>query len=357
MSNLNNNNKKSFKWKRSILHRNNLLKDVIQNLDDIAIKIVLIENELGELEGTILDGDVRRGLLNGLDLQSSIDTIINKNPIYVSKDSKIEFVKKLMIKHNIFQIPILDKNKKIEGLHLWEEINQVSRFENYMIIMAGGEGKRLYPYTQNCPKPMIEIKGKPMLEHIIMKAKSEGFYNFFISIYKLGHIIENYFEDGKKFGVNINYLKEKKPLGTAGSLTLFNKKTDLPVIISNGDVLTNVSYKDLLDYHISYNPSATMAVREYEWQNQFGVIEVNDIEIEKIIEKPKIINYINAGIYVISPSSFKFLNKNEFCDMPDFFNILKLNSNKTIVYPIHETWIDVGKPEDLRLAQTNIESN
>jgi len=223
------------------------------------------------------------------------------------------------------------------------------------VIMAGGIGTRLRPLTDNCPKPMLLVAGKPMLEHIINRAKLEGFSRFIISINYLGHIIESYFGDGKSLDVSIEYLREESPLGTAGALSLFKVKPALPIVVTNGDVITDIRYGELLDFHLRHLASATMAVRVHEWQHPFGVVQTQGFEIVGFEEKPIARSHINAGVYALNPDALDLLSKNMHCDMPILFERLKAQSLRTVAYPMHEPWLDVGRQDDLNLA--NLDSN
>jgi NDP-sugar pyrophosphorylase family protein len=223
-----------------------------------------------------------------------------------------------------------------------------------MVIMAGGKGTRLHPQTENCPKPLLPIAGKPILEHIIDRAKVQGFSHFILAIHYLGHMIEEYFGNGDAFGVKIGYLREESPLGTAGALSLLDPLPNVPFVVTNGDVLTDIHYGELLDFHVQHNARATMAVRVHEWQNPFGVVETRGVDIIGYEEKPLFHTHINAGVYVLEPSAISFISKSVPCDMPTLFDRIKEKDMRTIAYPIHERWLDVGRPDDLMTA--NIES-
>jgi NDP-sugar pyrophosphorylase family protein len=198
---------------------------------------------------------------------------------------------------------------------------------------------------------MLEVGGKPMLQHIIEKSISDGFKNFVISLHYLGHMVEEHFGDGSNYGVHIDYLREDVPLGTAGCLSLLPKIPELPFIVTNGDILTNIHYNEFLDFHNRHEASATMAVRQHEIQNQFGVVRTKGIEIEGFEEKPIYRSHVNAGIYVLDPCALKHLKHQQHCDMPTLFERIKQNVGRTIVYPMHEPWLDVGRPEDLAHAR------
>lgn len=339
-------------WQLAILEEDVSIHDAIKNLDKVAIKIVLITSINGALVGTISDGDIRRGLLRGLNLESSINDVINKNPFVVHPGLDRETVIQLMIANKIQQIPIINDNQLIVGLHLWDEITEKEKRNNLMVIMAGGKGTRLMPHTKNLPKAMVQISGKPILHHIIDKAKLEGFSNFLISVFHLGNIIEDYFGNGDLFGVNIDYIREDLPLGTAGALSLIDPKPDSPFIVTNTDVLTDVNYGELLDFHIRHDAVGTMAVRQHEWRHPFGVVETKGVEITGFKEKPITRSHINAGVYALNPAAISVLDTNSHCDMPTLFERLKINANLTIAYPMHEPWLDVGIPDDLEIARS-----
>ena len=338
---------KSNKWMQSILQIDSDIHAAIKNLNESGIQIVLINDKSGKLVGTISDGDIRRGLLDGLELSDRVDKVMRLEPFVVNDSIPKEAAIQLMIANNIRQIPIIDSSQKVIGMHLWEEAAQVTKKDNLIVIMAGGKGTRMKPYTEKCPKPMLKVDDKPMLEHIIMRAKSQGFDKFSISINYLGSMIEDYFQDGAKFDVDINYLKEESALGTAGSLSLLNLGNNNPIIITNGDVLTDINYLDLLDFHNNHKSSGTMAVQLHEMQNPYGVVEMKGVDIVSFKEKPVTRSYINAGVYAISPSSLTLLEKQEFCDMPTLFRRIKNHKERVVAYPMHEHWLDVGRPEDL----------
>ncbi len=333
------------------------LGDVIQNLNTVAIKIVLVVDKLNKLMGTISDGDVRRGLLKGLNLNSPIASIVHQNPLVVRTDMAKAMVKQLMLANKIHQIPIVDEQHYVIGLHLWDEITTQSARPNVMVVMAGGKGTRLLPHSENCPKPMIPVAGKPMVEHIIERAKLEGFNRFILAIHHLGHMIEDYFMGGERLGVKIDYIRERAPLGTAGALSLLNPKPDLPFVVTNGDIITDIHYGDLLDFHYRHQASATMAIRIHEWQHPFGVVQIQGEKILGFEEKPIVRSHINAGVYVLSPEVLEELVADTPCDMPTLFERLQAKEKRTVAYPMHEPWLDVGRPDDLQVADGKLRMN
>lgn len=334
-------------WKQAILQPTATIQDAIANLDKVAIKIVLVVNDSGQLEGTISDGDIRRALLKGMDTDATVSGIVHKNPLVVPQEMGRDAVLQLMLLNKVQQVPIVDAENRVVGLHLWDEVAKVPERSNMMVIMAGGKGTRLRPHTENCPKPMLLVSGKPMLEHIIDRAKLEGFSNFVMAINYLGYMIEDYFGNGEFMQVRIDYLREKSSLGTAGALGLLNPRPSEAFMVTNGDVLTDIRYGELLDFHTRHNADATMAVRVYEWQHPYGVVETNGIDIIGFKEKPVHRSHINAGVYALEPEVLDYMEVGSHCDMPSLFERLQSKSKRTAAYPIHEPWLDVGRPEDL----------
>ena len=342
------------RWQQAIINTDATIGDAIHNLDRVAIKIVLVCNEFGVLEGTVSDGDIRRGLLKGLEMDSPILSVMHQNAVVVPSDLERETVVQLMTANKIHQIPVVDEGRQVVGIHLWDDMTALPLRKNIMVIMAGGMGKRLRPYTENCPKPLLPVAGKPMLEHIIESAKKEGFQHFVIAIHYLGHMIEEYFGSGEKLGVKIEYLREESPLGTAGALSLLEPIPDLPFVVTNGDVMTDIHYGQLLDFHERHAAAATMAVRVHEWQHPFGVVQMEGVEILGFEEKPVARSHINAGVYSIEPEALQLLLADSRCDMPTLFERLQLEGKRTIAYPMHEPWLDVGRPNDLETIRLNL---
>ncbi|WP_341880177.1 nucleotidyltransferase family protein [Synechococcus sp. UW140] len=337
-------------WRQALLPSNATIGQAIDNLNETSFRIVLVATEVGVIEGTLSDGDIRRGILKGLDLNSSITSITRRNALVVPQEMNRELVIQLMIANKIQQIPIVDDQHHIVGLHLWDEITVPPKRPNIMVIMAGGMGKRLLPYTETCPKPLLSVAGKPMLEHIIERAKLEGFNHFVIAIHYLGQMIEAHFGDGKSLGVKIDYLREKTPLGTAGALSLLDPIPEAAFIVTNGDVITDIRYGELLDFHTRHCAASTMAVRVHEWQHPFGVVQTNGVEIVGFEEKPIARSHINAGIYALDPVALSVLTPQEHCDMPTLFERIQNKNQRTVAYPMHEPWLDVGRPADLLAA-------
>lgn len=344
-------------WRKAILSADATMQDIVRNMNMSSLRIVLVVNSRGELEGTISDGDIRRGLLKGLSLSSPIDSLIHRGALVVPPAMGREMVLQLMVANKIQQIPVVDERQRIVGLHVWDEVTTSPARPNIMVIMAGGKGTRLRPLTERCPKPLVTVAGKPMLDHIIERGKLEGFNHFVLAIHYLGHMIEEHFGDGSALGVRIDYVREEEPLGTAGALGLLSPRPDESFVVTNGDVMTDIRYGELLDFHNRHEAAATMAVRTYEWQHPYGVVQTRGVDITGFEEKPIVRSHINAGVYVLSPEALNELDTDAPCDMPTLFERLQSKSRRTVAYPMHEPWLDVGRPDDLEKANSTINSD
>ena len=329
-------------FKKAILKRNQTIKSAIANLQKTSLKICFV-CEKKKLLGTITDGDIRRFILKNKNLNLEVQKIMNKNYLHINKSDDINTANRLMKFHKISQIPQIDNKRNLLNVFFSNGINIKQKLKNNpVLIMAGGYGRRLLPLTKKKPKPLLPISGKPILEHIIYKIREEGFNNLYISTHYLAKQIENYFKNGKLYNLNIKYIREKKPLGTAGSLAYLSKKKFSDVLVVNGDVLTNISLTRLLEYHKRLKASATVAVRRFFWQHPYGVIKTKGTKIYKIDEKPVSKSFINAGLYVFKKKVLKEIKKNKKLEMTDFIMSLSKKKNKTIVYQSEDDWLDIG---------------
>lgn len=342
------------KGKHFSLKATNSVLDVINNIENSQYQICFIVDNKGTLIGSITDGDIRRGLIEGHTIDSNVSNVMNTNPISILNSQSEKEAQTIMTTNQIKQLAVVDSENKLVGVHLIEQILNLAPKENSILIMAGGFGKRMMPLTEMVPKPMLKVAGKPILEHIILNAKSQGFKKFIISLHYLGELIIDYFGDGSAFDISIEYIHESEPLGTAGALSLLDPLPKLPFIVTNGDILTDINYANLLHFHESNNAEATMTIKKYELQNPYGVVNTQGLEIISFEEKPIQITYVNAGVYAINPSNLKYLKSNHHCDMPEFFERIKNDERLIAAYPIHETWADVGRPADLSKVNKDI---
>ena len=338
---------------KCITYEDGDIRQAISTIEKGGLKIALIINKDNQLVGTICDGDIRRGLLKGLTLDSALSKIIYKN--YHRANSKVsqEEISKIMRENSISQIPIVTKDNKLIGLEISQDLlPKSSKFliPNYAVLMAGGKGTRLKPFTDDCPKPLLRINGKPILEIILEQCINSGIRNFYISVHYLAEKIINYFGDGSKWNVKIDYLKENMPLGTAGALKLLPSNFANSIIVINGDVLTKTNFQEILKYHSKNRADITICAREHKLSSPYGVIEVEGINFKSMVEKPSFRQLVNAGIYVINPKIIKLIKPNQNLDMPELIYLSNTQKKNVIVYPIHEYWIDIGKPESLDKA-------
>lgn len=327
------------------LKKSNTINDAIKILNISGTQIVLIKNNKNQLIGTVTDGDIRRSLLKKKNFNSKLFEIMNKKPFVVKEKISSNYASFLMEKNKILQIPLIDTNKKVIKIYYWDKKSS-SEKNNFFFLLAGGFGKRLWPLTKNTPKPMIKINNTPIIELILQNAKNQGFKNFYISVFYKKEKIINHFKYKKEYK-NINYTYETKPLGTAGSLKLINKKTNLPIIVTNGDTILKINFSDLLTFHKKNKAFATMVVQQINRTSKFGVIKTRGKVISDILEKPNEKININTGMYVLSPKALSYIG-NEKIDMPEVFLNLKKKKKKIIIYPIYDQWLDLGDKETLK---------
>ncbi|MBL1140601.1 MAG: NTP transferase domain-containing protein [Proteobacteria bacterium] len=327
------------------------LREVIRIIDAAATKLALVVDNDHRLLGTLADGDIRRGFLRGLELSDTAASCMHENPATANIDDSSHVILTKMRKLGIQQIPLLDNHGRVVDLKLLKDFLTVPERNNWVIIMAGGLGTRLKELTKDTPKPMLSIGDRPLLETIISRFIDQGFSNFLLAVNYKSHKIEEYFGNGEKLGVNINYLRENKRLGTAGALSMLPSEISEPLLITNADLLSTVDYGELLDSHYNSGAVATMAVREYEYQIPYGVVEVStDKKILALEEKPVHQTLVNAGIYVLSPVALKYIAHDVYVDMPEVFSAVLSAGHQAVCHPVHGYWLDIGKHEDFNQA-------
>ncbi|EGV27981.1 Nucleotidyl transferase [Thiorhodococcus drewsii AZ1] len=326
------------------------IRDVIAVIDHSATQIALVVNDSGALVGTVTDGDIRRSLLRGESLDQPIENIMHRGFRALTEHSTGDEALALMRREKIRQIPVLDSAGRLVQVFFLDELIRPVILPNSVVIMAGGEGKRLRPMTQNCPKPMLRVGDRPLLEIILQQCIDAGFREFYLAVNYLKHQIKDYFGDGARFNVQIRYLEETQPLGTAGALSLLSQRPTKPLLVMNGDVLTRVDFSCLLRFHEEHNPAATLCVREHATQIPYGVVRTDDIHVLGLEEKPVLTHYVNAGIYLLNPELLDLLPENQFYHMPQLLEQAVGQQCRVAAFPIHEYWLDVGLPETLERA-------
>lgn len=342
-------------WEKVVLSTTHTVRDALTVINAAALRICLVVDDKRHLLGVVTDGDIRRAILSNMALTQSVTEVMNKTPITVSAKLSRAQLLETMRSYSILSLPVLNESGQLIGLETWERATSQPTYDNPVLIMAGGFGTRLKPLTDACPKPMLKVGDKPILETLLNQFIKAGFKNIYISTHYMPEHITDYFGDGSAWGANIKYIHEKNPLGTGGALGLLPAELPkLPLIMMNGDVLTTVDFNSLLDFHIQNGSDATMCVREYSYQIPYGVITGEGNNITSMVEKPVHHFFVNAGIYVINPYIVQSVTKGERVDMPTLLEI-HMQANKRIsMFPLHEYWLDIGRMEDFNRAQSDI---
>jgi len=323
-------------------------RDVIAVIDRAELQIALVVSPERQLLGTITDGDVRRGLLRGLSLDALARELMTRDPITVAPDLSFHDDGWLLQKRLARRIPIVS-NKTVIGLALPEDEITPQKVVNPVVIMAGGLGSRLGALTQDAPKPLLKVGTKPILETILEGFLAQGFEQFHISVNYKAQMIEDYFGDGSRWGVDIHYIRENERLGTAGALSLL-EPPNVPIFVMNGDLLTKVNFRQMLEFHRTHRQQASVAVRKYEVRVPFGVVELTRNTITRIVEKPEYPYFVNAGIYLLNPECLPLIPYNQPFDMPDLLTAILAQDWRVGSFPIHEYWLDVGRIDDFETA-------
>lgn len=342
-------------WRKSIIGPDAVIGDAVRALNTGGFEIGLVADSSRKLLGTVTDGDVRRGLLRGLDMSAPVSGIMNSKPVTVAPDATHDTLLKKMTTDLLRQIPLVDGGGRVVGLvHMRELTPPIESRDNWVVLMAGGLGERLRPLTQDTPKPLLSVGAKPILESILEGFVEQKFRRFYISVNYKAIAIKRHFDDGRRWNVEIRYLEEETRLGTAGALKLIPELPQSPLLIMNGDLVTRVNFQDLLDYHEQQKSMATMCVRQYDIQVPFGVVGINGNKIQAIDEKPVQRFLVNAGIYVLEPDLIELIPAGENFDMTDLFTRVVANEHDTAAFPIHEYWLDVGRLDDLQRANLDM---
>jgi len=336
------------------------IQAVIKVIDNNKDGIALVVNENGILVGTITDGDIRRYMLSGCSFGEPCIKVMHDKPIVADVSARREELTDLIKKYRIRNIPLIDELGRPVKVVNFNSLMNNEELENIAVIMAGGEGLRLRPLTETIPKPMIHVGESPLLEQIIRSLRRSGIHNIFIALNYRGEIIEKYFEDGSQFNVRIRYLREEKKLGTAGALSLLTDITKLPlrpILVMNGDIMTDVNFERLLEFHRQHRSVMSIAAIDYHLSIPYGVLEIAGHYVLGLEEKPTKRVFCNAGIYAIDPDMIQLIPKETYYDMNDLLKGIIEKGYPVSAFPIHEYWVDIGDKEDLKLAKDNVAEN
>lgn len=340
------------KWESTLVSPETLLEDAILIMDRSALRIAIVVDEERRLLGTLTDGDVRRALLRHLPLSIPVSQVMCDSPQVAQRDWRRERVLAVMESTRLLQLPVVDDEGRVVGLETLHGLLEKRLLNNTVFLMAGGFGTRLYPLTEDCPKPLLKVGDKPILELILESLINAGFHRFFISTHYLPDMVRSYFGDGKRWGVSIRYTHEETPLGTGGAVGLLpHDEINEPMLMMNGDLLTTLNYRELLDYHNEHQSIATMCVREFEYQVPYGVIQREGHLIRSMVEKPIQKFFVNAGVYVLAPELVKSVKPGVRVDMPTLLEQSIAAGRDVTMFPVHEYWLDIGRMEDFKRAQ------
>jgi dTDP-glucose pyrophosphorylase len=340
-------------WQKALLGCDADITAAAGVLTSSSMRIVLVVDNANRLLGTITDGDIRRALMAGNSMNSTVISVMQKNPIAMTQGDSRRKALQIMREKDLLHVPVLDERGIVVGLETVRDLLYKKQRANPVLLMAGGFGKRLYPLTRDVPKPLLPIGEKPILQSIVEQLVEGGFSEFFLAVHYHSEQVRAHFGDGSKWGVRIEYLEERQPLGTAGALGLLDRSMiNTPLLMMNGDLLTRLDFGQLLDYHDEHSGLATMCVREYESQIPYGVVHGDGVQVTEIIEKPIQKFFVNAGIYVLESELLGRCQPGEATDMPNLLKQVVSDGDKVNMFPIHEYWLDIGRMEEYERAQT-----
>tara|TARA_Y100000385_G_C13107308_1_gene648990 strand:+ start:3150 stop:4196 length:1047 start_codon:yes stop_codon:yes gene_type:complete len=331
------------------------IKEALKVISDGAMQLALVVDENDKLIGTVTDGDIRRGLLNGLDLESLVESVVFETPTIAKENDSKDSILKLALSKKLRQIPIIDNSGRVIGIHIIDELVKPNKKTNKVILMVGGLGSRLGSLTKDTPKPMLKVGDKSILLTIVETFASHGYTNIIMCVNYKSNVIKDYFGDGSDFGVSIEYVLENQRMGTAGALSLLKEIPTEPFFVMNGDLLTNIDFEQIHKYYLSNTALGLMCVRDYDYQVPYGVINTKKNRIFSVEEKPVHKFFVNAGIYMLSPEVLKFIPKNEFYNMTTLFEKLISKDINLISYPIKGYWLDIGRFEEYKRANEDYE--
>lgn len=344
-------------WNDILVGPNTSILEVIKIIDSAGLRAALVVDSENKLLGMVTDGDVRRCILKNMKLEDPVHKIMNPKPtVAFAKDHPDQILTKLQ-SLNIYHIPIVDPNHRLVGFETLNRLLSLTHKENAVIVMAGGMGKRLHPLTVDYPKPLLKIGDKPVLEILLENFIKRGFKNFYFAVNYKAEMIKAYFNFGEQWGVTIQYIEETKRLGTAGALSLLQEAPKEAFFVINADVVTNIDFQCLLEYHNESKVDATMCIRKHEQIVPYGVVQRDETThfLINIVEKPIRHFFVNAGIYILEPTILKMLTPNAFCDMPDLLTTCIEHNYRVATFPIREYWLDIGRHEDLEKAHKDYE--
>lgn len=327
------------------------LMDALKGLEVCGKNVQCILDEQRRMVGLLTDGDIRRGLISGLSINAPVSKVLTKSFHYVAKNADRNAVLDIMKAMNIRQIPVLDDDSRLIGIHFIDDFLNDRKLPNIAVIMAGGKGVRMRPLTEYTPKPMLKVAGRPIIERLVLKLVGNGITNIYIAINYLGWVIKEHFGDGSRFGCNITYLEEEKELGTGGALNLLPADINSPILVLNGDLVTGADFSDILHFHRQKRCEATIVAKHYTHAVPYGTLEFKDHQLISIREKPNMSCFINTGIYVLNPTLLKLVHpKGVLFPMTRIFESCLDQKTSISVYHLEEEWRDLGDIKEFHTA-------
>jgi dTDP-glucose pyrophosphorylase len=341
-------------WQSVALTGEKTVREALESLNATQMRIVLIVDDSFRLLGTVTDGDIRRALMHGHGMDSLVIDVMEKDPTTIGTIESQRKVRQIMREKDLLHLPVIDARGIVVGLETMQDLVFDSPRPNPVLLMVGGLGKRLYPLTRDVPKPLLPVGKKPILQTILEQLVEAGFSRFFLAVHYRSEQVQAHFGNGSNWGVSIEYLEEKQPLGTAGALSLLDSAAiNAPLLMMNGDLLTGLDFGQLVDYHGEHGGLATMCVRKYDFQIPYGVVRGDGVQVAEITEKPVQKFFVNAGIYVLEPQLVNQCNVEQSKDMPDLLQATVEAGGQVNMYPIHEYWLDIGRMEEYERAQVD----
>ena len=337
------------------------IRDVIAQIDRNGKGIVLVADARGRLISTVTDGDIRRAILAQVDIDSTTaqDLVDRRGargdsaPLVAPVGTPGGELLKLMEARNLRHIPLVDEDGRIADIALLSTLAKRRDPQMSAVVMAGGFGTRLRPLTEELPKPMVPVDGRPIMERIVEQLREAGIRRVNVATHYKKEMISDHFGDGTDFGVDISYVEEDEPLGTAGALGLVESTTE-PLLVINADILTGVDFGAMLSFHQEHGADMTVAVKEHQVDVPYGVVESDGVWITRIVEKPTIRQFVNAGIYVVNPDVPGSIPADRAYDMPELIDYLISEGRLVASFPVHEYWFDIGNKADYEQAQRGI---
>jgi dTDP-glucose pyrophosphorylase len=324
--------------------------EAIAVIDAGQLGLALVCDGAGRLLGIVTDVDIRKGLLRGMRLEDAVETIMCEHPSVAEPATARAELLALMHRTGIRQVPIVDLDGRVLGVEILKDLTAAPLRDTEVVIMAGGRGRRLRPLTDTLPKPMLPIGGRPLLEILVERLREQGFTRLTIAVHYKGDVIEEHFGGGERWGVRIRYVREAEERGTAGGLFLLDPRPERPFIVINGDLLTELNFERLADYHAAHGGDLTVCVKEYRIEVPFGVVDLAGEQIVDIREKPGALFHVNAGIYVLEPHVLDRVDAGGPLDMPDLVRALLGAGARVGCFPLREKWFDIGTQADYRRA-------